>query len=291
MTKPSNQFSSKKIFTFLLLTFGITSLFDITAIVFKISGEADILWGVAKMWSPAMAVFLTKWIYKEDIGSLNWKWPKTKYLLLAFAVPALYSLISYLIIWTVGWGSFYNETFVKKIAVLYGTSSYSDFWTISIFVFMTVIFGLITSCSKALGEEIGWRGFLVPELLRRFGYVKTSLISGVIWAVWHYTDLIFDDYNNGTPFWYGLICFTVMIISTSFIINWYTIKSGSLFPAMILHASHNRFIQSIFTPLTSTNDKSPWFIDEFGLVLALVTVIFALYFISRRKELITNSIV
>ena len=288
MTKLPNQFSSKKIITFLLLTFGLTALFDIPAILFKVSGEANTLHYVASMWSPAIAVFITKWIYKENIGSLNWKWPKTKYILLAFFVPFLYSLISYLIIWTAGWGSFYNVTYVKQVAEWFGTSSYSDFWTISIFVFMSAIFGLITSSSKALGEEIGWRGFLVPELLKKFGYVKTSLLSGSIWALYHYTNLIFGEYNNGTPFLYGMICFTVMIISISFIFTWYTIKSGSLFPAMILHASHNQLIQGIFTPLTSTNEKSPWFIDEFGVVLAIVTLIFAFYFISRRKELIVQ---
>ena len=290
MTKNQNQFSSQKIITFLLLTFGITALFDIPAVLLKVSGDADLIFITASMWSPSIAVLLTKWIYKESIRDLNWKWPTTKYILIPFVIPILYGLVAYLIIWTAGWGSFYNTEFVKEVASSYGISSLSPGLIIFIFVVMKGIFGMFRSCSNALGEEIGWRGFLVPELFKKYNYVQTSLITGAIWAVWHYTSLIFGNYNNDTPAWYGLICFTVMIIAFSFILTWFTIKSESLFPAMILHAAHNLYIQRIFTPLTMGNDKTPWFIDEFGAVLPVVAVIFAIYFISRRKELIAIKI-
>lgn len=286
MNKNQNQFSSKKIITFLILTFGITALFDIPTILLKVSGEALMMFTIASMWCPTIAVILTKRIYKENIRDLNWKWPKTKYILASFVIPILYALVSYSIIWTAGWGGFYNEEFVKEVGASYGISSLSPSLIIIIFIVMIGIFGMFRSCSFALGEEIGWRGFLVPELFKKYSYIKTSLITGVIWAVWHYPVLIFGYYNNGTPFWYGLICLTIMIIGTSFIMAWFTIKSSSLFPAMILHAAHNLYIQRIFTPLTISNDKTPWFIDEFGIVLPLVTIAFAVYFISKRKELI-----
>jgi membrane protease YdiL (CAAX protease family) len=287
MKKNQNQFSSQKIITFLILTFGITALFDVPSIFLKLSGEARNLFGTASMWSPAIAAFLTKWIYKESIADFGLKWPKTKYVLLAIAIPVLYSLAAYLIIWNVGWGNFYNQEYVQNVAKDFGGASVSPKIAIFIFTLMTGTFGLITSCSKALGEEIGWRGFLVPELYGRFGYIKTSLITGIIWSVWHYTILIFGDYNNGTPFWFGLTCLTISIMAACFIFTWFTIKTGSLFPAMILHATHNRYIQGIFIPLTESNSKTPWFSDEFGIVLPLVTMLFAIYFISRRKELIT----
>jgi uncharacterized protein len=54
---------------------------------------------------------------------------------------------------------------------------------------------------------------------------------------------------------------------------------------VLLHASHNLFIQAIFIPLTVDTGKTKYFADEFGAVLPVVTVIFAIYFWSRRKEL------
>jgi hypothetical protein len=55
----------------------------------------------------------------------------------------------------------------------------------------------------------------------------------------------------------------------------------------LLHASHNLYIQDIFSPLTSNTGKTAWFIDEFGAVLPAVAVGFAIYFWRRRRELKT----
>jgi membrane protease YdiL (CAAX protease family) len=71
----------------------------------------------------------------------------------------------------------------------------------------------------------------------------------------------------------------------SFIFTWFRLKSGSLWTGVMLHASHNLFIQSFFTPITANTKHTAWFSDEFGVVVPAVTVIFAIYFWNRRKEL------
>jgi len=68
-------------------------------------------------------------------------------------------------------------------------------------------------------EEIGWRGFLVPELFKTMGFTSAALFSGVVWACWHYPLLIWGDYNSGTPTWYGLTCFTVLVVSISLVMT------------------------------------------------------------------------
>ena len=116
-------------------------------------------------------------------------------------------------------------------------------------------------------------------------FTWTSLTSGIVWSLWHYPILIFGDYNPETPTWYGLTCFTVMVVSGSFIFTWVRLKSGSLWTGAILHASHNLYIQAIFSPLTRNTGKTAWYIDEFGCVLPLVVLVFAVYFWSKRREL------
>ena len=76
-----------------------------------------------------------------------------------------------------------------------------------------------------------------------------------------------------------------MVLVISFIFAWIRLKSGSLWTAALLHASHNLYVQSIFTPLTHNSGNTPWFIDEFGVVLPIVTIAFAIFFWSRRGEL------
>ena len=53
----------------------------------------------------------------------------------------------------------------------------------------------------ALGEEVGWRGFLYPRLKERFGVAKGRLLGGLIWGVWHWPVMILAGYNYGTEYW------------------------------------------------------------------------------------------
>jgi CAAX protease family protein len=80
-----------------------------------------------------------------------------------------------------------------------------------------------------------------------------------------------------------------MVISVSFIFVWMRLKSGSLWTGALLHASHNLYVQGIFTPLTRDTGKTAWFIDEFGAILPLVALGFGIYFWSRRNEITRNT--
>jgi membrane protease YdiL (CAAX protease family) len=276
----------KKILTFIVLTFILTNLFDIPYILLDLDIQIKRLLITGDMWSPAMAVLLTKWIFRESIKDLRWQFGLKKYWIIALVIPILYTIITYSIIWGFGFGKFYNQDFINEVSSSLGLEGLSPVLILIIYLPLVGTIGVIRSSCNALGEEIGWRGFLTPELYKKFGYFKASLFVGIIWAVWHYPLLIFSDYNNGTPAWFGLICFTIMIIAWCFIFTWLTIKSKSLFPAMILHATHNLYIQGIFTPLTKSNALTPWFIDEFGAILPIVMIIFAIYFIIKRYKLI-----
>jgi uncharacterized protein len=46
--------------------------------------------------------------------------------------------------------------------------------------------GMFTGVAAAAGEEIGWRAFLVPELAKVLPFTGVALVSGLIWAAWHY---------------------------------------------------------------------------------------------------------
>jgi membrane protease YdiL (CAAX protease family) len=106
-----------------------------------------------------------------------------------------------------------------------------------------------------------------------------------MWVVWHYPILLFADYNLGTPGWYAMSCFTVMVIGMSVIYTWFRLKTGSLWTATFLHPSHNLFIQGIFTPLTSDTGPTRYVVDEFGFVLPLVIGATAVWFWRRRLPL------
>ena len=75
-----------------------------------------------------------------------------------------------------------------------------------------------------------------------------------------------------------------MAVAASFVFAWLRLKSGSLWTAVILHASHNLFIQGFFTPLTGARGSlTPYAVDEFGVAVPLIIVLFAIGFWLNRK--------
>lgn len=86
-------------------------------------------------------------------------------------------------------------------------------------------------------EELGWRGYLLPRLQRRWSPVGASVIVGVGWAVWHLPLFVLPGAQNvDQPFWtFGLI-----VIAMSFAFTWlYNVAGGSILPVILLHGLNN----------------------------------------------------
>jgi membrane protease YdiL (CAAX protease family) len=281
----SNQTNWKAIGTFLVLNFALSSVFYFLIIHTGKLGSGFGIYTVGLMWCPGVSAIITSLIFKRKLSLLGWQWGEGRLQLWSYLTPLLYAITAYLIIWIAGWGIFYNQDMVARVAGSFGFQGLPPLLVIVLYLLIMGLYGLPGSVSSALGEEIGWRGFLTPELYKSMGYTKTSLINGIIWALWHYPILIFADYNSGTPAWYGLSCFTLMVISISFVFTWFRIRSGSLWTAALLHASHNLFIQSFFTPLTGDAGNTKYYVDEFGIVLPLVAVCVAIFFWLKRSQL------
>jgi len=281
MSSPAN--SGKQILTYVLLAFAFSSVFYTLMLKAHALSAGGGLYVLGIMWCPALAAFATLKLNGRSLADLGWKWP-TNYALESWYIPLLYAAVAYIAVWATGLGAFPNREFMASLVTRMGLHVSPAVATL-LYVLVGGSFGLARGLSSALGEEIGWRGFLVPHLYRKIGFTGTALITGVIWSVWHYPLLIWGDYNNGTPAWYGLLCFTAMVISISFVVAWLRLKSGSLWTGALLHASHNLYIQAIFTPLTRDTGKTAWYIDEFGAAVPIVTIAFASYFWTRRREL------
>ena len=280
--------SRQQVATYIVLVFLFSSLFYFLILRAHTLRAGGGLFVVGLMWCPGLAGIITLKLNGRKLGELGWKWPTRGDAVMSWYVPVLYAVIAYAIVWSFRLGGFPNHDFMSELAGRMGLRLSPAMSTV-VYVLLIGTFGLVGGLSRTLGEEIGWRGFLVPELSKTMSFASTALISGVVWACWHYPVLIWGDYNAGTPAWYGLTCFTVLVFGASFIFAWMRLKSGSLWTGAMLHASHNLYIQAILTPLTTNTGKTAWFIDEFGAVLPLVVVAFAIYFWSRRKGLVRAS--
>jgi uncharacterized protein len=281
---------TKQILTFLVFVFAFSSLPYYLVIH---SGHLSVGNGVVVsflMWCPAFAAFATCALLKIDSATLGWNWRPARYEVWAYVIPILYALPVYVVTWMAISRSFDFAKFAVPLGVAFGFPNSPQATALLLAIPLYSVLGVIGSTARALGEEIGWRGFLLPRLVQQTGFTVGCLLSGCIWAVWHYPGLLFADYNAGTQPAFALTCFTLMVIADAYILGWLRLKSGSLWPAAILHASHNLFIQAIFDRMTAPVGKTLYVTTEFGGGLVLTIGAFGAYFWTRRNELPVRSL-
>jgi membrane protease YdiL (CAAX protease family) len=229
------------------------------------------------MWCPALAAIISCRLNGIALRTLGWGWGKWRWQWLAYTIPLGYATVAYTVVWRAGLGGFPDPEFVTWVRTSFAWAGVSDWLAVAgAFAFIATT-GMAASMGHALGEEIGWRGFLSPRMTQVFGFTSGAALTGMIWTTWHLPILLFADYNGGTPWWFGMSCFTVMVGSMSVIMAWLRRASGSLWTGAIFHASHNLFVQSFFTPATSARGSAtPYAIDEFGIALPAVSLLLAI---------------
>lgn len=208
------------------------------------------------MWSPGFAALLTCKFLGRDLRSLGWGWGQTRYEVIGYLIPLGYSIVIYTFVWLTGLGGFYRKSFVDEITSSFGLGPVPPWASITLYFIFTGTFTVIRDFATVIGEEIGWRGFLVPELAKKHGFAKTAMTTGFIWAIWHYPAILFADYHGATPAWFYVPLLTVMLPFLTFVWTWMRLKSKSIWPCVLLHASHNTFIQQFFDPITIYRRKT-----------------------------------
>ena len=256
----------RRVGVFVLLTYAIAAPFQFMVISTRNMMAGGGLYALGGMWSPGIAALIAIAIFKMPVRSFGWRWGRTRFQIWSLVLPFLYCLIGYGMVWVLGLGDLIPDKALQRIQYI-------------------LPFGLPVTCIAALGEEIGWSGYFVPQLASRYRFTTVAFARGIVWSVWHYPMIIAGVYANQTPVWYNLVCFTVLLTGISFAFTWLRLRSGSLWTGTFLHASHNWFIQAYFTKITAATALTAYFIDEFGAALALVSCLVAFIFWKLRGRI------
>lgn len=133
--------------------------------------------------------------------------------------------------------------------------------------FSLILFALITG---ATGEELGWRGFLLPRLQAKMSTLRASVYIGLVWSLWHY------------PLWYTglgheeipMLAFTIIGIGSSILMSWGCNNTrGSLVFATLFHFCQNLSL-SLLAPLGQVDDSvAIWYLSLAYAVAALFVVL------------------
>jgi uncharacterized protein len=237
---------SKKLTWFLILTFGIAwPLFLLPALI-GAPGSPErqtamlVGWSLA-MWAPGVAaIVVTRFIAREEQLVLNLRrfGPKAAYLW-AWLLPIFLALVAGLFTWLLGAGRL-DLTFTAIRSALPQTDG-APALTPGLMVAMQVLaaftIGPLFNVLFAMGEELGWRGFLLPQL-ESLGTWRAILISNVIWGIWHAPAILQGHNYPGRPV-LGLFMMVVFCILLGTILSWLYFQTRSSWAPALAHGSVN----------------------------------------------------
>jgi membrane protease YdiL (CAAX protease family) len=107
---------------------------------------------------------------------------------------------------------------------------------------------VVNVTSGATGEELGWRGYALPELQKRRTPFVSALIVGVAWGFWHAPLWLMSGYA-GLDLVRYVACFLVAIVSVSVVITFFYNRGGNILVAMWIHFLFNFFLQLVAVDL------------------------------------------
>ncbi|MGH7279923.1 MAG: CPBP family intramembrane glutamic endopeptidase [Polyangiaceae bacterium] len=243
-----------RVLVFLGFAFGLAWL---TALVIHMTGGIDgsphlapgltlalLLLATAYMWAPAIANILTRVLTREGWKSSglrlrareNWK-----LYLAAWILPAAATLSG-----------------AALFFVLFPRSFAPQPWLpLTLKLAAGALLGPLANAFSTFGEELGWRGYLLPKLIP-LGGRKAMLMMGAIWGVWHWP-AIFMGYEYGFQYpgapWAGPLLFVWIVFLFGTFLGWLYLRSESVWPAVIGHGGINAM--GAASLLTTTGHPNP----------------------------------
>lgn len=254
---------------YLLLAFGLAWLCQVYGSLLLLrDGNAAVYRALlsVSMFCPLVAVLAVKKVYLHQPTGIGWKVRgKRRYWLAAWFGPAVFTVLAALLYFAVfssrldlsgSWlvTAYGGEMDAETLRSQLGVSSLS-------YMLQTGLFAITLAppinMLFAVGEEAGWRGYMMPQLKERFGLLNGRLLGGVIWGVWHWPIMLLTGYEYGTNYLgapvLGLVVWCVVCFALNTLLDWLYEKTGCIWVSAIAHGAFNA-VAALFTVLTYPAD-------------------------------------
>jgi membrane protease YdiL (CAAX protease family) len=236
----------KPLLWFLAIAFGLAWILFILPIRFgaptaPLRQTLTLVFWSAAMWAPGLAAIVaTRFAAGKPLATLNLgRLGEKRAYLWAWLLPPLLSIATGLLTWLFRAGRLDLEfTFLQEaLAQTPGGEALPVALIAGIQVLAALTIGPLFNTIFALGEELGWRGFLLPRLLP-LGQWRAILFSGTIWGVWH-APVILQGHNYPTRPAAGVFMMIVFCVLAGTIFSWLYLRTRSPWAPALAHGSLN----------------------------------------------------
>ncbi len=239
--------NKKSILWFLGITFGFSWVMFLLPLAFRAAGEQTVnmvrgvTWAVA-MWGPGLAaIIVTLFVAKEPFGSLRLnRFGRFRYYLAAWFLPPILAALAIVVSVLVGTAQ-YDPQFTTMKQMLAQAGPAAESVPVGVLIAIQIAQGLLLGPAInvifTMGEELGWRGFLLPKMLP-WGQWTALIGGGVIWGVWH-APAILQGHNYPDNPALGVVLMIVFCVLFSVIFGWMYLNARSPWVAAIAHGALN----------------------------------------------------
>ncbi len=303
----TKRITSKRILLFLAITFALTYALEFAFVLPSgMQEEASgvlyrIVSGIAIM-TPAISVLITRLLTKEGFVE-HYLHPHinkgtVRYYLLAWLLPAGLIAIGILLYFLVFPAQFdWNMTYYMDTVLKTGTKVELDALrkTMISQTITGVILGPVTYCITCFGEEWGWRGYLLPKMMKCMPVIPAVLISGLIWGLWR-IPYVLGGLNYGLEYegypYLGILLMTLFCIMIGCFHSFVTIRTGSCIPAIIAHGAINATYAAgiYFTKDGGDPLLGPSVAGILSMIPVIITAVIIICILARNSACVNNSL-
>lgn len=218
--------------------------------------------------SPGLASALTRLVRREGFADVSFRLRGPHMgsaFLLALGLPLIVGAVAYGFAYLVGLAKFDPPPFPVAVS-----SPLGQFGAIMAFSIIGIVLILIPDA----GEEIGWRGYMLPRMVEA-RLPQPVALSALVWGTWHLPVLFASVYAVGPSHFISATGLIVATFAFGSYLAWLRLSTGSVWPCVIAHAAWNSMINGGFTLATHNPTANMW-IGENGILVALTLVIAAL---------------
>ena len=254
---------------YFLVAFGLAWLCQVGASLLLIRDGNAVAYQAllpVSMFCPLAATLLVNRVYLHRPTGVAWKLRgKKRWWLAAWFGPAVFTVLAAVLYFAVfpsrldlsdSWlvSAYGGEMDAQLLRSELGVSNVSYILQTGL---LAVTLAPPVNMIFAVGEEAGWRGYMMVCLKEQFGLLNARLLGGVIWGVWHWPIMLLTGYEYGTNYLgapvLGLVVWCVVCFALNTLLDWLYEKTECIWVPAIAHGGFNAIV-GLFVVLTNPAD-------------------------------------